>query len=104
MNGLSEQVAQLELDCETAEGLVIELLAEVHKLNKLNAELDRDLDNEQCENATFRDETAELDEMRNERDTIINENINFSWHLECLGYDDMTIDKIANGFHREDKI
>ena len=111
MNGLSEQVAQLELDCEQAEALAVELIHENSQLKQDKEDLihevdrlDKFLDDEQCQNDTYRDELVELDMLRDERDTIINENINFSWHLECLGYDDMTIDKIANGFHREDKI
>lgn len=42
------------------------------------------------------------DELKEESDMLANENCNFAWHLECIGYADQTIDKIATGFHKED--
>ena len=48
------------------------------------------------------DLALQVDGLIEERDMLANENHNFAWHLECIGYADQTIDKIAMGFHKED--
>lgn len=53
------------------------------------AELEVELDKEQTENATFRDENAELDELREERDMLAYENKNMA---EFIKYNDRTLD------------
>ena len=82
MNGLSLEVAQLELDCQLAEGKVIEL-------QEMVVDLEDELSNECSYN--FNEENSDL----------LNKVMNLSWHLECIGYDDMTIDKITAGNYKE---
>ena len=42
----------------------------VSDLEKWTTDLDKQLDDEQCENATFRDENKELDDLRNENEEL----------------------------------
>ena len=85
MSSLSKQVEQLEFKYKLSEG-------KVRELQEMVSDLEDDLENECSYN------------YNEENSMLLTKSMNFSWHLECLGYDDMTIDKIANGFHREDKL
>lgn len=52
-------------------------------------ELKKELDKEQTENSTFRDENKELDSLREERDRLAYENKNMA---EFIKYNDSTLD------------
>jgi len=50
-------------------------------MRKLIDRLDKDLDDEQCANATLRDENIELDGLREERDMLADENKKMATYL-----------------------
>jgi len=82
MSTLSKQVEQLEFKYKLSEG-------KVRELQEMVSDLEDDLENECSYN--YNEENSDL----------LNKVMNLSWHLECIGYDDMTIDKITAGNYKE---
>ena len=68
---------------------------EIKTLKKRVKELDQKLDQEQVENATFRDEVAELDDLRDQLETLAFENANFATYLKNEGISHDDINSIA---------
>ena len=90
-----ERVKKLMFDVNAE---VAQLLETVKGLEKWSTYLDKELDNVQCENATFRDENAELDELREENDMLAMENKNMAKHLLANDYSADDVDNVCKGF------
>jgi hypothetical protein len=75
-----------------------QLQSQVDKLEMLLVKADKELDDEQCQNDTFRDEVVELDGLREERDMLAEENKNMAKHLLANGCSPDEVDNICKGF------
>lgn len=88
---LNQKLADSYLDKAEADVEIVKLIERVNAI-------DTELDNEQCENATFRDEVVELDELREENDMLAIENKNMARHLLSSDYSPDEVDSICKGY------
>ena len=66
------------------EDLVLKLKDEIRRERQRNTDLDEELDAEQCQNDTYRDELVELEGLREERDMLAYENKQMAEYLLYL--------------------